>query len=100
MSAKPTPGPHTISQVGGGYEIRGIHGVAVGFFGRAWVSGRNGGHSIETPEAEANARAWVEGIAAMERLERMRKIVGAWINGEHGELCMAEVAKVIREDKP
>jgi hypothetical protein len=93
MSAKPTPGPYRIERImDGGYCIgfavmtRKTH-TCVGSF---WKQ-------TTLKQVEANARAWVDGAAAMETLERIRAtIISTTGNTEE---ILGNVCKILNEAK-
>lgn len=62
MSTKPTPGPYKITNSFEILSVQNEHTTPIARFMDGWV-----GHE----EAEANARAWVEGREAMEKLKEL-----------------------------
>lgn len=92
MSAKPTPGPHFViaRTCSDGHKEAMVCRDPVGdhpltTFPDAYCD--------EREQAEANARAWVEGIASMEKLEKIRDI--CW-NLNEPTSRLAEISELVR----
>ena len=85
MSAKPTPGPYKVSNARGYVEGVGLDGQSIAYFGT-------------TAESVANARAWVDGIEAMEKLERIRAAYKD--DSLCDELLVIAVGQILDEAKP
>jgi hypothetical protein len=89
--AKPTPGPYRIDEFANGRVcfVRDKHAAIIAEFYE--------GDSISHEETLANARAWVEGIAAMEKLERIRSAMeSASIPSD----ALLEIESILDEAKP
>jgi hypothetical protein len=97
MSAKPTPG--------GPYMI--VHGEMKKASGPVVCNDDCDAVAIfltlnvSEEQAEANARAWVDGIEAMKKLDKIRAIEREWGESRANSMwCMKEIAKILDEAKP
>lgn len=71
--AKPTAGPFTIRHnLGCGYAVENANGTTVGWFSQ--VSSSTKGESICEDEARANAQSFIDGMAAIETLGKIRDV--------------------------
>jgi hypothetical protein len=94
-SAKPTPGPYRVNEFACGVHVRANDegtDVPIASF---WDSDALRRPSRE--RARANARAWVEGRDAMDRLARIRAIMKSttWV-----EEKLSKVHSILDEVKP
>ena len=87
--SKPTPGPYKV-ETHLPERIRVIAGN-----GTCIVVFRELSYDGGRAEAEANARAWVDGIAAIEKLERIRDI--CWNHNEPASR-LAEIVELLRSE--
>jgi hypothetical protein len=73
--AKPTPGPYRLVKFDGGYTVRTAHAdtdfTVTVFRGGAWSSR----YQITNAIAKANAQAFIDGMAAIETLQRIRDVL-------------------------
>lgn len=92
MSAKPTPGPYRVQAFCQEFVVYDCDDAIVAKF----PSVRCG-----MEQAEANARAWVEGMEAMDRLERTRKVLFECGAGKRNPVtAIVDIGKLIGEAKP
>jgi hypothetical protein len=91
--AKPTTGPYRIeSHIPGVVRVYSGYSIIASFRDVPYGSGQEG-HA----QAEANARAWVEGMAAIEKLERIRE---CFYSGESLGAVLRGVGEILQEAKP
>jgi hypothetical protein len=96
---KPTPGPYTIYTANtpdgkhDGYVVMSdtdnTNIVMASFFTEG-----------DGEKALANARAFIDGIAAMEVIAKIREQVGLWCDGVAPDSCMVAIESILDEDKP
>ena len=100
--SKPTPGPYAITVFEGilsdCYELKDKDGNLVAIFPiRYPETVRPAPAANDKGQAEANARAWVDGIAAMGLLVEIRQALAASIDASD---AIAEIEAILTEAKP
>lgn len=94
MSAKPTPGPYTIcSDLSRMTHVFCSTGFSIAQFPHLY-------HDGGSERAEANARAWVDGMEASEKLERIRAAMAEVAQCERAFEVRDRVLAILDEDKP
>ena len=91
MSAKPTPGPYWVNEGTTGAMVSGAGGKV------AWFSSEE----VSPEEAIANAHAWVDGMAAIAKLERIEQILRDTGAGKLSPWkTVVAIGKIVIEAKP
>jgi len=94
--SKPTPGPYTIETcLAGGCELLGSHPTGCKIPMARFFALHTGWE-----ECQANARAWVDGIAALDMVERIRAVRDDWRRDMRGDTgALVAIIKIIDEAK-
>ena len=85
--SKPTPGPYKIHPGCNNTGISDANGVPIATF--------YGEYGSTSEQARANAEAWIAGVAAVEKLERIRDI--CW-NQNEPVSRLAEIVELLRSN--
>jgi hypothetical protein len=95
--SKPTPGPYTVVTGCDSAEVTADnHRMTIATFHAEWCDEYD-----RLPKAEANARAWVEGREAAEKLDRIRRVRDDWLRDEHSDTNAIELlSHILDEAKP